>query len=317
MAIAICTLFEGNYHHGVGALSNSLYRNGYRGVIYAGFRGKLPVWAKNAKSFDVLYHSFESIKIFSPIEGIDIYFIELKIESHFAHYKPDFMLELMSGLGKDCNGIVYFDPDIVVKCKWNFFENWLENGIAIIQEITGNIMPVNHPTRFLWSKVIAAAGENVINKVSNYYNCGFCGILNKDKEFLLLWSKFIQIAIDKFGQNPFEFINNDRTSTFWSIDQDTFNMAVMSTKNRVSDMGPEAMDFLHGGFTLSHAVGNPKPWEKNFILHSVNGVAPSLADKGFWQYEGYPIGSFGIRRKKYTLITIKIASFIGRFYRKL
>jgi hypothetical protein len=36
MSAYVCSLFEGTYHLGLGALVNSLYRNGFRSTVFAG-----------------------------------------------------------------------------------------------------------------------------------------------------------------------------------------------------------------------------------------------------------------------------------------
>ena len=47
MKCVIATLFERDYHFGAAVLVNSLCNSGFTGTIYAGFRGPLPLWAKD------------------------------------------------------------------------------------------------------------------------------------------------------------------------------------------------------------------------------------------------------------------------------
>lgn len=37
----ICTLFDGDFHYGLAAMLNSLVQAGYKGTVWAGYRGAL------------------------------------------------------------------------------------------------------------------------------------------------------------------------------------------------------------------------------------------------------------------------------------
>src|SRR5579859_5393257 len=111
MTSAICTLFEGNYHFGLGALANSLYSNGFRGTIYCGYRGPLPPWITDG----IKAAGFTE---FTPADGLTLRFIPLTTNVHLTNYKPDFMLKIWQEHCPKVKGLFYFDPDITIKCRW-------------------------------------------------------------------------------------------------------------------------------------------------------------------------------------------------------
>jgi hypothetical protein len=76
------------------------------------------------------------------------------------------------------------------------------------------------------------------------------------------------------------------------------------------------MDFTYGGFTMSHAVGAPKPWRKPFVLSGLHGNPPSLADKAYWSNVQSPIQLYTNKEIRIKTIAIRITSFIGRFYKR-
>lgn len=90
----------------------------------------------------------------------------------------------------------------------------------------------------------------------------------------------------------------------------------MCCKSPISEMGPEAMDFVHGGWTMSHAVGTPKPWKKRFLVSALKGISPTLQDSAYWKNVDGPIHSFSNSKIRRTKFSILLATFIGRFYRK-
>lgn len=314
MAGAVCTLFEKKHHFGVAALINSLDRYGFQGNIYVGYRGSLPNWASEAISDNTIdWPNALTLKI---KEHVNVYFLPVSTEYHLAHYKPDFMLTLLSGIANKSDSLAYFDPDIVITCNWSFFEEWISYGVAVVHEIVSSDMPDNHPVRAKWKKVISELNRTQTHSIYSYLNCGFCGVSIQNIDFLKAWSEACSIAVKSYNMDPSQFAAMDHTKTFWSIDQDAFNIAAMSCECSISEMGPEAMNFIGGGFTMSHATGSPKPWDKAFLSSAFAGKSPSLADKQYWKNANGLISPYSGKEIRSKIKIIKIASFIGRFYRK-
>lgn len=312
--VAVCTLFENGHHFGVAALVNSLYKQGYKGSIYAGYKGRLPLWAREA-AFDTQL-DWENALTLSVQPDLQIHFLPIDTNKHLAHCKPDFMLELVAKVAKDADGIAYFDPDIVVTNKWSFFLRWMSHGVAIVHEIVSNDMPPTHPIRMEWQKVIDRMNKTTRRALYSYLNCGFCAVTKENIEFLRLWSEVIAVAISEYEMNPSQFSTFDRTSTFWSIDQDAFNIAAMCCESPISEMGPEAMDFIHAGWTMSHATGSPKPWEKRFLLAALDGRPPTKAEKEYWSNALGLINAHSSAHYRIKHFSITLAALIGRFYRR-
>jgi hypothetical protein len=314
MTSAICTVFEDHFHKGVAALINSLYKNEFRGDFYAGYRGKLPKWADAAIENSNL--DWPGAKTLQIDDGLQIHFLPIVTEYHLAHYKPSFMLSLLNGPAKNADALAYFDPDIVTLCRWGFYEKWMSYGVAMVHEIVSNDMPVSHPTRMEWYDIIRMLNKEPKREIHSYINSGFCGVSRKNIEFLKVWAQIIEVAIKDYNMDAATFIVYDRTSAFYCIDQDSFNIAAMCCESPISEMGPEAMDLVGAGWTMSHAVGWPKPWRKKVLLSAFSGNVPSRQDKQYWKNIYNPIKVYDtlyVFRKK---TEISIATFIGRFYRR-
>jgi hypothetical protein len=308
----ICTLYEGHYHFGVAGLVNSLSNHSYKGDIYGGFRGDIPFWAEAAKENKTL--NWKDTKTLQVTDGLYVHFMPLTTDWHLTNYKPQFMIKLMEDYGMDAKGIAYFDPDIVIKYKWDFFETWLSYGVAMVHEIACIDMPPTHPIRRGWETIISKTGRKTTRRLHSYMNAGFCGVSKIHIEFLHVWQDLIQMAIKEYAFNPCKFTQDDSTKLFGTGDQDAFNMAAMCSESPISEFGPEGMDFVHSGWLMSHATGSSKPWTKNFIKWSLNGRAPSIPDRTYWQNMNGPIVCFSSRTIKMKHIKMTIAAFIGRFY---
>ncbi len=303
MTSVICTLMEGDYHYGLGALANSLYCNDYRGDIWVGYRGDLPPWVKQSSKRG------ESIE-FQIASDCTIKFLEIHTESHFTNFKPFFMLKLIEELASDAESIVYFDPDIVIKCKWSYIQNWISYGIALCEDINSPV-PLTNPLRRDWESFYAAHGFRFNPLFEMYVNGGFVGISKGNFGFLRLWARTLELMAP-LTKNLTVLGYKDRTFLFHKPDQDALNVALMCSEWPVSLMGKEGMDFIPGGFTMSHALGTPKPWQKLMIMQALRGRPPGLADKGFLQHCNYPVRLYSLPRQFLKRIDVKCGAAIGR-----
>ena len=309
MKTAVCTLFEGDYHYGVGVLANSLYQQGFRGNIWIGYRGASPPWATTLKQ-GAMYQEL------AVADDLFLKFIPLTTNQHFSFYKPDFMKTLWKDFCPDVEALFYFDPDIVNRGKWDFYSRWVKRGIALCEDAWAYFLTSNHPIRLAWQEYLEEKGYPCVRSIDRYYNAGFVGIHRDHEAFLSLWSTLITmfdsegVYMTRGDEHAYPYIN--------AYDQDALNIALMVSNYPLSTVGPEGMDFTNKGFLMSHAAGGNivKPWRKNLISKSLNGVPPSHTDKIFWENAQTPIQvypSASVKRKQFAL---RVASAIGRFTRR-
>jgi len=304
---AICTLFEGDYHYGVGALVNSLYRHGFRGVVWVGYRGLLPPWASPLAEGP-------NYKQYRVENDCLIRFIKIESDRHLTNCKPDFLRDLWKNYCPTSNALFYFDPDIVIKCAWGFFEEWVDCGVALCEDVNSP-MPSSHPIRHVWRRFCEKIGVPLLRDLDCYVSGGFLG-LRKDRTALLDTWKFLIDGLEEeigdlkylgYGGRPFAFYNGD---------QDVLNMTLMSSHEPVSLIGREGMDFRPGGYTMSHAAGGVKPWRKRLLASALGGFPPTLADKEYWQNVAWPIRLYSGAVQCWHRWNLVVGSAVGRFIRR-
>ena len=280
MTLVVTTLFEaGDYEEGACALLHSLRDSGYEGQVMCGVRdiGR----SRLARRFEG-----------STLGGrIELVFSELGTEYHLSNYKPHFMLDMASRL-PEVTHIVYFDPDLVVKCGWPFVARWCRENIAAVADENW-FMPRSSPIRAQWRDLAGRLQVNGVGRARQgaldlYCNAGFVGLPMRFKGFLELWAGLIdsvlregqmeeQRLVSREGAETAE-VSDGLAGSVKQVDQELFNVALMEFDDRVSLMGPEAMDFASGGRIFSHATGSPKPWNRDYIRMALRGYPPSKRD---------------------------------------
>jgi hypothetical protein len=311
---AICTLFEGDYHYGVGALTNSLYRSGFRGTIWAGYRGQLPFWAAPLVKKE-LY------QVFQVADGFQICFLSLKTKHHFANYKPAFMLELWAEFCPEADKLIYFDPDIVVKREWSFFEQWMEDHVGLCEDLKSPLNP-KAPKRLGWQKILEKHAVSLPFSLGLYANSGFVGLPKKHIGFLKTWKNILSIVGQEVENLEISFLpsafgqksSRPVSDLFYIADQDSMNCAAMIHADILAIANRDAMDFEGYGFVMSHAIGPDKPWRIKYLAQAFDGRRIRYSHKLFWSFVDFPIKLYNKYKIRWKLFMIKIASFITHFY---
>lgn len=311
---AVCTLFEGDYHYGVGALANSLYRSGFRGTIWAGYKGSLPPWANPLQET-------EAYQVFKVAEGCHIHFLQLETDYHLTNYKPTFMLDLWEHFGDRMDGLCYFDPDIVIKGEWSFFEHWIAEHIGLCEDVNS---PMNAfaPTRIIWQRVMKKHQVELPSNIHQYVNGGFVGLKKANKQFVESWKMLLDIIARETEPLTISFLPNaageqserPNSALFFAAEQDALNCATMKHENMVSIANKSAMDFDGFGTVMAHAIGNYKPWNMKYVKAALDGRKAGSAQKLYWQHVLHPIKLYSEQKVRQVQRKIKLAAFISNFY---
>ena len=176
----------------------------------------------------------------------------------------------------------------------------------------------NHPQRMAWREYYKPYGFQFNRQMNSYVNGGFIGLTKEREEFLHTWVEIQELMGLKTGGLQSAAIarkKDDLCFMFKRNDQDALNVCLMNTNCAVSSIGKEGMDFNYGGYTMSHAVGKNKPWQKLYTKEAIFQKKATLAEKQYWKYTQNPIQLYSTRQffvKKADLTTSQVLSKIFR-----
>ncbi|MEL0653254.1 hypothetical protein V6246_17670 [Algibacter sp. TI.3.09] len=304
--IIFTTLAEGRYFFGVSALINSIIKHGcYADKIIIGYRGELPNWLPTLTKS-------KNGQICKLKNDFEIEFIEINGDLHMVHEKPKWFYDLSTKLEPNADEYFFFDSDIILVNRMSFFGEWVKQGVSICEDVNDG-MSVNHPIRKQWIKLLKSNNLNLKTVPDKYYNSGFLGWQKSQIEFIEKWYECSKI-LNKISGDLKQFRVNDRTNVVLSSNQDSLNMAVMTSDSEISTIGPEAMGFTYGLSLMVHPLG-PKPWDLNFTTMFLKGIPPRLGDLRFWEYaNGEYLKPYKNSEIKWKLFWIKLYRFLSRFY---
>jgi hypothetical protein len=302
----VCTVFEGHYHKGVAALVNSLYAQGYKGIVWVGYKGTLPPWAH----IEAKDNTVERMQVRPDLY---LHFIQLPSTAFLPYCKPDFILQIWENHQPEAQNALYIDCDIVIKCPFSYFEEWVQYGVALCEDMDSPI-PVTHPLRYQWASYFKQYGLDVKAKDNLYVNGGFVGVNQTTRPFLKTWQNVQNIMLEDLKEVT-SLGMKDRTYRFMMTDQDALNIAKDMSDLPFSIANGSAMDFSNFGYIMSHAAGKHKPWQKNWLKHVFTlGHRPTMTDRLFMNHTETPLSIYTPQERFLKKTHLKLATVMARVF---
>ena len=291
--MTVCTVTSRQFHSGTGALINSLVTSGYTGDIVIGYTDEAPKWTDEVNQ---------------KLQGHGITIHEHRLNSKkLPHYQKIDVIDVSTHYQSD--SVFYFDSDITIHKNWDFFENWVECGIAVCSDIYYINMSPNHPVRHYWRELLHDVGLSA-RKVEGYANSGFVGFKKKHRSIIDVWRKLIDKKSAERGpdekQRPAE-------NGFHTFDQDLLNVALMAVDHPISLAGLEGMSFNQTLGYMTHAIGKRKPWQRGYLRDLVFlGKPIPIATRYHWQHVHGPVKVAQAREKTLANLELKVTAALSR-----
>jgi hypothetical protein len=214
----------------------------------------------------------------------------------------------------DCDAVIYADPDVLFLAPWAFFANWIPQGVAFCLDSHFPYLPSSHPWRETWRRLLYDATGLPGRELSVYPNSGFFGLTREQMPFLDTWIALTE-HYEKTGGDTSAFFQQDRHSAIVG-DQDLMAAALMGWNGPESVIGPEGMGFTDYFFLLSHDIGRPKAWVRNFIWEALQGYPPKRGSSLFLEHCDGPIGVFSPAALRAKQFSLRVAQVIARAWKR-